>query len=143
MCVEAKIICVLKVKHELIRDFTVFPGSFFNIVYQEQRVRLWPYFTFPQTQTSVQPFWVALLQTSSTSSLRIRAGAYSNAKKHLFLSSPVQHRRINFDRAKGLVEILFDQLSREDEGSYTAQLRDGRAKNQFTLVFVDKSKIPA
>lgn len=41
------------------------------------------------------------------------------------------------------MEILFEQLSREDEGSYTAQLRDGRAKNQFTLVFVDKSEKPA
>uniref|UniRef100_A0A669DMG8 Myomesin 3 n=1 Tax=Oreochromis niloticus TaxID=8128 RepID=A0A669DMG8_ORENI len=54
--------------------------------------------------------------------------------------SSTPHRKINFDKAKGLVEILFDQLSQEDEGSYTAQLRDGRAKNQFTLVFVDKSK---
>ncbi|XP_041798194.1 myomesin-3 [Chelmon rostratus] len=52
--------------------------------------------------------------------------------------SSTPHRRINFDKAKGLVEILFDQLSQEDEGSYTAQLRDGRAKNQFTLVFVDQ-----
>lgn len=52
----------------------------------------------------------------------------------------LQHRKINFDKAKGLVEILFDQLSQEDEGSYTAQLKDGRAKNQFTLVFVDQSK---
>ncbi|XP_067365957.1 myomesin-3 isoform X1 [Channa argus] len=48
------------------------------------------------------------------------------------------HRKINFDKAKGLVEILFDRLAQEDEGSYTAQLRDGRAKNQFTLVFVDQ-----
>ncbi|XP_029958269.1 myomesin-3 isoform X1 [Salarias fasciatus] len=55
---------------------------------------------------------------------------------HEISSSP--HRKINFDRAKGLVEILFDQLTPEDEGSYTAQLKDGRAKNQFTLVFVDK-----
>uniref|UniRef100_A0A673JLD5 Myomesin-3-like n=1 Tax=Sinocyclocheilus rhinocerous TaxID=307959 RepID=A0A673JLD5_9TELE len=47
-------------------------------------------------------------------------------------------RKINFDKAQGLVEILFGQISREDEGSYTAQLKDGRAKNQFTLVFVDK-----
>lgn len=38
------------------------------------------------------------------------------------------------------MEILFDQLSEDDEGSYTAQMRDGRAKNQFTLVFVDQSK---
>ncbi|KAE8289138.1 Myomesin-3 Myomesin family member 3 [Larimichthys crocea] len=52
--------------------------------------------------------------------------------------SSTPHRKINFDKAKGLVEILFEQLSREDEGSYTAQLRDGRAKNQFTLVFVDQ-----
>lgn len=58
----------------------------------------------------------------------------------LSLSPSLQHRRINFDKANGLVEILFDQLSREDEGSYTAQLQDGRAKNQFTLVFVDDSK---
>ncbi|XP_017279234.1 myomesin-3 [Kryptolebias marmoratus] len=52
--------------------------------------------------------------------------------------SSTPHRRINFDKAKGLVEILFDQLSQDDEGSYTAQLRDGRAKNQCTLVFVDQ-----
>ncbi|XP_062421610.1 myomesin-3 isoform X2 [Pungitius pungitius] len=48
-------------------------------------------------------------------------------------------RRINLDKAKGLVEIEFEQLSRQDEGSYTAQLKDGRAKNQFTLVFVDQT----
>ncbi|KAM6910751.1 myomesin-3 [Xenentodon cancila] len=52
--------------------------------------------------------------------------------------SSTAHRKINFDKAKGLVEMLFDQLSQEDEGSYTAQLRDGRAKNQFTLVLVDQ-----
>ncbi|KAG7474146.1 hypothetical protein JOB18_002672 [Solea senegalensis] len=52
-------------------------------------------------------------------------------------SSP--HRKISLDKAKGLVEIVFDQLCQEDEGSYTAQLRDGRAKNQFTLVFVDQN----
>ncbi len=52
----------------------------------------------------------------------------------------LQTRKMNFDKAHGLVEILFDQISRDDEGSYTAQLKDGRAKNQFTLVvFVDKS----
>ncbi|XP_068178957.1 myomesin-3 [Antennarius striatus] len=52
--------------------------------------------------------------------------------------SSTPHRRINFDRAKGLVEILFDRITWEDEGSYTAQLRDGCAKNQCTLVFVDE-----
>ncbi|KAM8846165.1 myomesin-3 isoform 1-T1 [Synchiropus picturatus] len=52
--------------------------------------------------------------------------------------SSTPRRKINFDKAKGLVEILIDPLSVEDEGSYTAQLRDGRAKNQSTLVFVDQ-----
>ncbi|KAA8591786.1 hypothetical protein FQN60_017160 [Etheostoma spectabile] len=48
------------------------------------------------------------------------------------------HRKITFDKAQGLVEILLEQLSQEDEGQYTAQLKDGRAKNQFTFVFVDQ-----
>lgn len=52
----------------------------------------------------------------------------------------LQRRKINFDKSKGLLEIMFEQLSQEDEGSYTAQLRDGRAKNQVTLVLVDQSK---
>lgn len=56
----------------------------------------------------------------------------------MFAADP-QARKINFDKANGLVEILFDKLSKEDEGSYTAQLKDGRAKNQFTLVLVDES----
>lgn len=56
------------------------------------------------------------------------------------LFAVLQHRKINFDKDKGLLEILFDQLCRQDEGSYTAQLKDGRAKNQFTLVFVDQSE---
>ncbi|XP_019724605.1 myomesin-3 [Hippocampus comes] len=46
-------------------------------------------------------------------------------------------RRINFDKAGGLVEVLIDRMTHEDEGTYTAQLRDGRARNQFTLVLVD------
>ncbi|MBN3290839.1 MYOM3 protein, partial [Polypterus senegalus] len=47
-------------------------------------------------------------------------------------------RKINFDRANGLLEILIDDFSEADEGSYTAQLKDGRAKNQFTLVLIDE-----
>ncbi|KAJ8405028.1 hypothetical protein AAFF_G00329490 [Aldrovandia affinis] len=61
---------------------------------------------------------------------------------HLILNdkeiSSTPARKINFDKAGGLVEVLFEELSLADEGSYTAQLQDGRAKNQFTLVFVDE-----
>ncbi|KAM9436580.1 myomesin-3 [Clarias gariepinus] len=64
------------------------------------------------------------------------------AELHMILNdkeiSSTPTRKINFDKANGLVEILFDQLTKEDEGSYTAQLKDGRAKNQFTLVLVDE-----
>uniref|UniRef100_A0A672ZSV8 Myomesin 3 n=1 Tax=Sphaeramia orbicularis TaxID=375764 RepID=A0A672ZSV8_9TELE len=87
------------------------------------------------------------VEVSETGSVRLwlQTESLSNAAELRLIFndreiSSTPHRKINFDKAKGLVEILFDQLSREDEGSYTAQLRDGRAKNQCTLVFVDQSK---
>ncbi|KAK0142941.1 Myomesin-3 [Merluccius polli] len=46
-------------------------------------------------------------------------------------------RQVRLDRASGVVEVLLDPLEGEDQGSYTAQLRDGRARNQFTLLLVD------
>ncbi|KAM5321074.1 myomesin-3 isoform 1-T1 [Glossophaga mutica] len=55
-------------------------------------------------------------------------------QKEIF-SSP--NRKINFDREKGLVEVTIEELSEEDKGSYTAQLQDGKAKNQITLALVD------
>uniref|UniRef100_A0A8C0L969 Myomesin-3 n=1 Tax=Canis lupus dingo TaxID=286419 RepID=A0A8C0L969_CANLU len=55
-------------------------------------------------------------------------------EKEIF-SSP--NRKINFDREKGLVEVLIENLSEDDKGSYTAQLQDGKAKNQITLALVD------
>uniref|UniRef100_A0AAY4BH06 Myomesin 3 n=1 Tax=Denticeps clupeoides TaxID=299321 RepID=A0AAY4BH06_9TELE len=77
--------------------------------------------------------------------LWLQTEALSNAAElQLILNdreiSSTPARKINFDKANGLVEIQFEQLAREDEGSYTAQLRDGRAKNQFTLVLVDESE---
>ncbi|XP_008060365.1 myomesin-3 [Carlito syrichta] len=55
-------------------------------------------------------------------------------QKEIF-SSP--KRKINFDREKGLVEVIIQTLSEDDKGSYTAQLQDGKAKNQITLTLVD------
>ncbi|KAM6172804.1 myomesin-3 [Erethizon dorsatum] len=55
-------------------------------------------------------------------------------EKEIF-SSP--NRKINFDRKKGLVEVIIQHLSEDDKGSYTAQLQDGKAKNQITLTLVD------
>ncbi|CAL8249585.1 unnamed protein product [Boreogadus saida] len=47
-------------------------------------------------------------------------------------------RRWRLDRAGGLVEVLLDPLGAEDQGSYTAQLRDGRSRGQFTLLLVER-----
>ncbi|XP_066534268.1 myomesin-3 [Hoplias malabaricus] len=86
-----------------------------------------------QVEVSEQGFVRLWLQTeplSSAAELRM----ILNDKE--MTSTP--GRRLGFDRASGLVEIVFDELREEDEGSYTAQLKDGRAKNQFTLVLVDQ-----
>ncbi|XP_072465409.1 myomesin-3 [Notamacropus eugenii] len=50
------------------------------------------------------------------------------------ISSPTH--KINFDREKGLVELTIQDFSDEDMGTYTAQLQDGKAKNQITLALV-------
>lgn len=52
-----------------------------------------------------------------------------------------QNRKINFVREKGLVEVIIQQLSEDDKGSYTAQLQDGKAKNQITLALVDDGQL--
>ncbi|XP_051892668.1 myomesin-3 [Pristis pectinata] len=52
------------------------------------------------------------------------------------VSSTPTHK-INFDKAKGLVEMIIQNFTEEDQGSYTAQLQDGKAKGQFTLVLID------
>ncbi|XP_074832537.1 myomesin-3 isoform X2 [Carettochelys insculpta] len=54
------------------------------------------------------------------------------------LSSTPTHK-INFDRASGLIELIILDFCDDDKGTYTAQLRDGKAKNQFTLSLIDDS----
>lgn len=56
-----------------------------------------------------------------------------------FLCSPQTHK-INFVREKGLVELIIQDFCADDKGVYTAQLKDGKAKNQFTLVLTDECK---
>ncbi|KAG8143095.1 hypothetical protein E2320_000375 [Naja naja] len=62
------------------------------------------------------------------------------------LSSTPTHK-INFDRAKGLVELIIQDFCEDDKGSYTAHVKDGKAENQFTVALVgddfDKLKAEA
>ncbi|KAF4800112.1 Myomesin-3 [Turdus rufiventris] len=66
-----------------------------------------------------------------------------NAELHLIfndkeLTSTPTHK-INFVREKGLVELIIQDFCADDKGVYTAQLKDGKAKNQFPLVLLDES----
>ncbi|XP_030360698.1 myomesin-3 [Strigops habroptila] len=65
-----------------------------------------------------------------------------NAELHLIfndkeLKSTPTHK-INFVKEKGLVELIIQNFCDDDKGMYTAQLQDGKAKNQFTLALVDE-----
>uniref|UniRef100_A0A8B9N3V9 Myomesin 3 n=1 Tax=Accipiter nisus TaxID=211598 RepID=A0A8B9N3V9_9AVES len=67
-----------------------------------------------------------------------------NAELHLIfndkeLTSTPTHK-INFVKGKGLVELIIQNFCDDDKGTYTAQLQDGKAKNQFTLVLLDECK---
>uniref|UniRef100_A0A8C5IBI3 Myomesin 3 n=1 Tax=Junco hyemalis TaxID=40217 RepID=A0A8C5IBI3_JUNHY len=66
-----------------------------------------------------------------------------NAELHLIfndkeLTSTPTHK-INFVKEKGLVELIIQDFCADDKGMYTAQLKDGKAKNQFTLALIDES----
>ncbi|NWS28564.1 MYOM3 protein, partial [Polioptila caerulea] len=66
-----------------------------------------------------------------------------NAELHLILNdkelTSTPTHKINFVKEKGLVELLIQDFCADDKGVYTAQLQDGKAKNQFTLVLLDES----
>uniref|UniRef100_A0A8C0F7N3 Myomesin-3 n=1 Tax=Bubo bubo TaxID=30461 RepID=A0A8C0F7N3_BUBBB len=53
------------------------------------------------------------------------------------LTSTPTHK-INFVKGKGLVELIIQNFCDDDKGMYTAQLKDGKAKNQFTLALMDE-----
>lgn len=39
------------------------------------------------------------------------------------------------------MEVIIQNLTEDDKGSYTAQLQDGKAKNQITLALVDDGQL--
>ncbi|XP_067403337.1 myomesin-1 isoform X2 [Emydura macquarii macquarii] len=44
--------------------------------------------------------------------------------------------KMKVDRNTGLIEMIMDKLEDDDEGTYTFQLQDGKAKNQSSLVLI-------
>lgn len=43
---------------------------------------------------------------------------------------------MNFDKNTGIIEMFMETLGKEDEGTYTFQLQDGKATNQSSLVLI-------
>lgn len=43
---------------------------------------------------------------------------------------------MNFDKNTGIIEMFMESLGKEDEGTYTFQLQDGKATNQSSLVLI-------
>lgn len=47
-----------------------------------------------------------------------------------------QRHKINCDRSNGIIEMVMDQFTIDNEGTYTVQIQDGKAKNQSSLVLI-------
>lgn len=56
---------------------------------------------------------------------------YSRVSNCLF-----QKYKMNFDKNTGIIEMFMESLGKEDEGTYTFQLQDGKATNQSSLVLI-------
>ncbi|KAJ1150239.1 hypothetical protein NDU88_003034 [Pleurodeles waltl] len=47
-----------------------------------------------------------------------------------------EHHRIKCDKSTGIIEMVMDRFAIENEGTYTVQIQDGKAKNQSSLVLI-------
>lgn len=47
-----------------------------------------------------------------------------------------QTHRIKCDKSTGIIEMVMDRFTIENEGTYTVQIQDGKAKNQSSLVLI-------
>ncbi|XP_021525860.2 myomesin-2 isoform X2 [Aotus nancymaae] len=50
--------------------------------------------------------------------------------------SDSEAHRIKCDKATGIIEMVMDRFTIENEGTYTVQIHDGKAKNQSSLVLI-------
>ncbi|XP_058490526.1 myomesin-1 isoform X1 [Solea solea] len=52
------------------------------------------------------------------------------------LVSQGEKYKMNFDKSSGIIEMVMDSLTPADEGTFTFQLKDGKATNQSSLVLI-------
>jgi len=48
----------------------------------------------------------------------------------------LQKYKMNFDKNTGVIEMVMESLTPADEGTFTFQLKDGKATNQSSLVLI-------
>uniref|UniRef100_A0A8C6JSS6 Uncharacterized protein n=1 Tax=Melopsittacus undulatus TaxID=13146 RepID=A0A8C6JSS6_MELUD len=73
-------------------------------------------------------FWIQAESLSPDSTFRfvINDREVENSDRH----------KINCDRSNGIIEMVMDQFTIDNEGTYTVQIQDGKAKNQSSLVLI-------
>ncbi|KAM8953833.1 myomesin-2 isoform 3-T3 [Pelodytes ibericus] len=47
-----------------------------------------------------------------------------------------ESHRVKFDKSTGIIEMVMERFTIENEGTYTIQIQDGKAKNQSSLVLI-------
>ncbi|KAJ8416082.1 hypothetical protein AAFF_G00381040 [Aldrovandia affinis] len=73
-------------------------------------------------------FWMQALKLSSAASYRLIV----NDKE----VTSGENQKISHDFSSGIIEMVVDRFTKENEGTYTVQIHDGKAKNQTSLVLV-------
>uniref|UniRef100_A0A663EBA5 Myomesin 2 n=1 Tax=Aquila chrysaetos chrysaetos TaxID=223781 RepID=A0A663EBA5_AQUCH len=73
-------------------------------------------------------FWIQAESLSPNSTFRfvINDKEVENSDRH----------KINCDRSNGIIEMVMDRFTIDNEGTYTVQIQDGKAKNQSSLVLI-------
>ncbi|NWZ44611.1 MPSF protein, partial [Brachypodius atriceps] len=73
-------------------------------------------------------FWIQAESLSSDSTFRfvINDKEVENSDRH----------KINCDRSNGIIEMVMEKFTIDNEGTYTVQIQDGKAKNQSSLVLI-------
>eukprot|EP00069_Balaena_mysticetus_P007032 bmy_05388T0 len=73
-------------------------------------------------------FWLQAEHLSPDASYRfiINDGEVTDSETH----------RIKCDKSTGLIEMVIDEFTIKNEGTYTVQIHDGKAKNQSSLVLI-------
>uniref|UniRef100_A0A8B9GB00 Myomesin 2 n=1 Tax=Amazona collaria TaxID=241587 RepID=A0A8B9GB00_9PSIT len=73
-------------------------------------------------------FWIQAESLSPDSTFRfvINDKEVENSDRH----------KINCDHSNGIIEMVMDQFTIDNEGTYTVQIQDGKAKNQSSLVLI-------